>query len=210
MSATIVIINHGFANIASLCNALQHLQFEPKVITSKDDLSKINVKGFILPGVGSFNPAMKSLRERKLDHVIFDLLDSNIKGMGICLGMQMLANSSEEDDFIEPGLGVFPGSITKIRANNLPVPYISWMQTFHTQKSTNIDCILPVDMNGTFYYVHSYAYQPTLKDQFVAASYNYGDQRITAAIHRDCILGVQFHPEKSQSSGLTLLKNYFC
>jgi len=207
--ASIGIIDHGFANIRSLCNALQYVGFETIIISTRADFDYHKIQGFVLPGVGSFQPAMRSLRDKNLDHVIYDLVERGIKGMGICLGMQMLAKASGEDSYVETGLEIFPGFVERINSKTLPVPNISWMETYTT---TDLDCncsSLHHDLNGTFYYVHSYAYKAEKQDSSVVAKYLYGDQEITAAFYKENILGLQFHPEKSQSSGLTLLKNYF-
>ena len=129
--------------------------------------------------------------------------------MGICLGMQMLTKASEEDGFVEAGLAIFPGVVERICSKNLPVPNIAWMETYTTTDFADSYYSIHSDLNGTFYYVHSYAYKAEKQDCSVAAKYLYGDQEITAAFYKENILGLQFHPEKSQSSGLTLLKNYF-
>lgn len=207
--ASIGIIDHGFANIKSLCNALQYVGFETIIISTKADLNHQQIHGFVLPGVGSFQPAMRSLRDKYLDHVIYDLVDKGVKGMGICLGMQMLAKASDEDGHAEAGLEIFPGLVERISAKNLPVPNISWMETYTSTDFTGNYSSVHNHLNGTFYYVHSYAYKPAKQDGSVAAKYLYGDQEVTAALYKENILGLQFHPEKSQSSGLTLLKNYF-
>lgn len=208
-SLHIAVIDHGFANIGSLSNALEYLGFQPIILSCKTDYNPKNIDGFILPGVGSFQPAIKSLRDRRLDDVVFDLLEKGVRGMGICLGMQMLAQCSEEDNFSEKGLSIFPGKITKIPSKLLPIPNISWVDTHTNPNFSFKDELLKTSLAGTFYFVHSFSYEESSNDNSIAAIYRYGDNDITAAIYKDNILGLQFHPEKSQSNGLRILANYF-
>ena len=202
----IAVIDHGYANIGSLTNALNCIGLDSHVISNYVDYSEqLSFSGFILPGVGSFGPAMRSLRQKKLDIVVQQLIDNRCRGMGICLGMQMLCASSEEDQFNEPGLKYFSGSISKLPIEKAKVPHIGWSQTRCDAGNSQLTELL----NGIFYYIHSYAYNSTLKSSDVVASFSHGEVGATAAIYQDNLLGVQFHPEKSQGPGLALLKNYF-
>ena len=202
----IAVINHGYANIGSLTNALESTGLFYDVISSHEDYSNhATFSGFILPGVGSFGPAMRSLRRKQLDLIVDRLIEKRCKGMGICLGMQMLCSSSEEDQFREPGLGYFSGAITKLPVKTAKVPHIGWSQTSCDIGKSQFK----ESLNGIFYYIHSYAYSPPSNSSDVVASFSHGENRATAAIYKDNLLGVQFHPEKSQGLGLSLLKNYF-
>lgn len=202
----IIIIDHGQGNIGSLTNALKYLNINHKVVSQKDDASNLEITGFILPGVGTFNSGMENLRNRSLDKIVLDLVDKNIRGMGICLGMQMFCEGSEEDNFKQEGLGIFSGYARKLETKNDIVPNIGWVETINT---INEDIEMKESLfNGTFYYVHSYAVDAS-NNKDVVAQCKHGNQNITAAIYKHGILGVQFHPEKSQQMGMRLLQNYF-
>ena len=205
-SMQIAVIDHGFANLGSLTNILICLGYNPQVISSHSEFThQKKFSGFILPGVGAFGPAMKSLRSKKLDIVIDKLVQQQCRGMGICLGMQMLSSGSEEDDYDEPGLGYFSGYVRKLPAVNANVPHIAWSETFASTKNSDLRKLLA----GAFYYIHSYAYEALDNSSEVVAKFSHGNINATAAIHSGHLLGVQFHPEKSQGLGLALLKDYF-
>ena len=203
-SSCIAVIDHGFANIGSITNVLKFLGFSYVVI---DDGSQImpQIDGFILPGVGAFGAAMQSLRDRGLDQFVCTCVSNNIKGLGICLGMQMLASFSEEDDFSIPGLGLFPGVVKKLNSANEVVPHMGWSLT---SPRKNAPIHLSHFLDGIFYYVHSYAYDISDSDSVLATTFH-GSDEIVSSIYMPNLLGLQFHPEKSQHYGLSLLKNYF-
>lgn len=202
----IIIIDHGQGNIGSLSNALKYLNIDHKVCSNKDEASKIKIDGFILPGVGTFNAGMEKMKERSLDTVVLDLIDKNVKGLGICLGMQMLCEGSEEGDFKEPGLGIVNGYIRKLETKNDFVPNVGWIQT--SELENKMKKKKGFSLNGTYYYVHSYALNPE-ECSDVIAQCKHGGQSITSAIYKRSVLGVQFHPEKSQGMGLKLINDYF-
>lgn len=205
----ILIFNFGLGNIGSLVNALKFLETKVIVIENYKELElKANYDGVILPGVGSFDDGMKSLRDRDLDKALFEVSDTNIKILGICLGMQMLLNTSEESQNGSKGLGLFQGEVKKLSKLDAPVPHIGWTKTKSIEmieKNTEFDINY---LNGDFYYVHSFFADITNSNE-VIGNFNHGSTSRTSAILKNNIMGVQFHPEKSQQSGLKLLKNYF-
>lgn len=202
----IIIIDHGQGNIGSLTNTLKFLNINHKVCSHKDSAATLNIDGFILPGVGTFNAGMENMKNRSLDKLVLELMEKDVKGMGICLGMQMLCEGSEEGDFKQPGLGIFKGYIKKLETKNDCVPNIGWVETFETpNKKQSLE---NTSLEGAFYYVHSYAFKPN-DEKDVIAQCKHGDADIASAIYKNRILGVQFHPEKSQGLGLKLLQNYF-
>ena len=203
MRQMLLVINHGQGNIGSLCNTLEFLGKKYEVCEEYNPNNKyLNYKGFILPGVGAFNAGMKSLRARSLDVLVRHLNNNNVPGMGICLGMQMLCCSSEEGGHKESGLSIIKGKVKKLNVSNGMVPSIGWRETVSEKKAGT-----PLQ-DGAYYYVHSYHVE-TDDPSTTCAHYKHGDAIITAAIKKDNLLGVQFHPEKSQSSGLDLIANFF-
>ena len=203
----IVIIDHGQGNIGSLKNSLSQLNINFKVCSNFESFSwEEEIRGFILPGVGSFDKCMIEMRRRKLDKLIDMFINKNVKGLGICLGMQMLCDSSEEGGE-EKGLGIIKGVVRRLNSSEDKVPNMGWNRTY-VDKEVETDLTMLDMLNNEYYYVHSYAVEVKEKKNKVASLYH-GKEPITAAIYGDRILGVQFHPEKSQDAGLALIRNYF-
>lgn len=190
----IAIINYEAGNLASVSNALKRLD-QPHLITAQqEELDQAD--GIIFPGVGHAEPAMKSLQSNGLDQW---LTNTSKPVLGICLGMQLLYESSEEGNM--KGLGVLPGRLKKFDSSKKKVPHMGW-NTFSDQTAHPL-------LNGLgaeqyFYYVHSY-YAP--KNQYTVASCNY-ITNFTAIACKDNFMGVQFHPEKSGQAGSLLLQNF--
>ena len=183
------------------------LKFEFTILTNANDYeitSKID--GFILPGVGSFDVGMKSIRSKKLDIVIDDLINLEIPGLAICLGMQMLCAESEEGESTQQGLKYFDAQVKLLDKKKSFVPSIGWNKTLQTSNPIKNRKKI---FEGDFYYLHSYSVH-TSNEEEVISQYSHGSDLITAVIQKDNLVGVQFHPEKSQYSGLTLINDYFC
>jgi glutamine amidotransferase len=197
----ITVIDLDIGNVNSVSKALKYLKVEHKVSNNPEDLSAADK--IIFPGVGSFYEASKRLNDSKLKDVLKEKVqDENIPILGICLGMQLLATTGTEVKKSE-GLDFIKGNVVLHRASKqgLRLPLIGWndvnFEEFKLFDSIN---------NGScFYFVHSYEMIPS-EDVKVAYT-NYGVDYV-AAIQKDNILGVQFHPEKSQHVGLKLLKNF--
>ena len=169
-----------------------------------NDPSEIkNADGIILPGVGAFGNAIKNLQELKLIEPIKEaVIKQKVPLLGICLGMQLLADKSEERGTYE-GLSLIPGNICKIPMKvGYRLPHTGWNEV-------NIKLKDPLFQNindkGSFYFVHSYKFQ--CDDEYVVATTNYG-QNINAAVQKGNVFGVQFHPERSQRKGLYLINNF--
>lgn len=199
----ISIIDYEMGNIGSIQNALNFLGQENRVVNSKEDI--LSSEKIILPGVGSFKQAMKNIFKLGLYEPIREAaLEKRIPILGICLGMQLLADFGEEEGLSE-GLGLIPGKVCKLSPENktLKVPHVGFNSTY---KNTSNVLFEGLHEMTDFYFVHSYHFLLE-KDEYLSSTANYGN-KITASIQRNNIYGVQFHPEKSQANGLKLLKNF--
>lgn len=199
--AKINIVDYGMGNLQSVRNALELLGCEVGI--SRDPQSLLGADGLVLPGVGAFGEAMGNLRHRNLiDPLRHAVLDEGKPLLGICLGMQLLADSSDERGRFQ-GLSLIPGAVREIPVSGgLRLPHIGW-NGVSVRKPDPLFCCIPD--GGAFYFVHSYRFE--CDDAHVAGVTDYGTP-IIAAVQKDRIFGVQFHPERSQCKGLRLLKNY--
>ncbi len=196
----ITIIDNEMGNIQSVSNALNQLDIEN--ILSRNPSVLLNSKGLILPGVGAFPMAMYNLKRNGLDKLLVELINKEIPILGICLGMQLLFEESEEKELCR-GLGVLKGKVKKIsKTDQNSVPHVGWNLITITKNNP-----LTKNLNdeSRFYYDHSYYVDET--DSKTIASLDYGDQ-MCVAVNNKNIFGVQFHPEKSQRNGLMLLRNF--
>jgi glutamine amidotransferase len=196
----VAIIDYNMGNVASVQKALNFLNIS-SVVT--DNHKAISDSDFILlPGVGSFRQGMENLKRKELDKLLTDLVMGEKKSFfGICLGMQLIAKKgTEPEDCI--GLDWVDGTIVKIEEQNLRVPHMGW-NNIDIKKQGYFDNLQGKD----FYFIHSYHFMPDNKD-VIAATVEYGGE-LVAAVQKENIFATQFHPEKSQVAGLSLLKNYF-
>lgn len=200
------LIDYGMGNLPSVSKALENMGF---TVTVSDDPKQLeNATGLILPGVGAFGEAMQNLRRRGFDTLVREHIGQNKPFLGICLGLQLLFPSSEESPGIE-GLGILPGKVVKFpvpcydeNGARLKVPHMGWNSVHFISESLFTRGI----PNGSYYYfVHSY-YVETVPD-ITAATTDYGSD-ITVAVSQGNLFACQFHPEKSQQSGLQIIKNF--
>ena len=192
----IAIIDYGMGNLYSIKNAFEKTGADVRIITDSKGLK--DADGVVIPGVGAFDSAMKKIAPLKED--ILDGVESGTPFMGICLGMQVLLDSSEEGK--TAGLGIIPGKVVKLPKNVLS-PQIGWNELQIKKHVSLLDGISDGDF---FYFVHSYYCAP--KDrQVVAASVEYGAD-VSAIVVEDNVCGLQFHPEKSGPKGLAILENF--
>ena len=198
----IAIIDYGMGNIHSVAKALQVCGVEPVITNKKSQL--ILADKIILPGVGAFDDAMGELKKLDLISVIQEQINCKKPFLGICLGMQLLLESSQEAK-INPGLGILDGQVVKFSAGkNLKVPHMGW----NDLKVVDKNCVLLSGIRGNsqVYFCHSYYPQPSDKS-VIAATSNYGVE-FGCVLHKNNVYGVQFHPEKSQVMGLKIIKNF--
>lgn len=196
----IAIIDYGAGNLSSVKKALDYLGAESEITQDGDKI--LSSSHIILPGVGSFADAMASMEERGLVEVVKEAAETK-RFLGICLGLQLLFESSEESPGVR-GLGILPGKIVTIpKSDGLKVPHIGWNSV--SLKQTD-GIFSGIDDESYFYFVHSY-YLKGAGEDTVAAVTQYGTE-IECAVQRGRLAAVQFHPEKSSTTGLKLLKNF--
>ena len=197
----IAIIDYGAGNLSSVKKALDYLGAESEITQDRDKI--LSASHIILPGVGSFGDAMESMRERGLVDVVKEAATSGKPFLGICLGLQLLFESSEESPGVE-GLGILKGKIVTIpKDKGLKVPHIGWNSVSLKQKD---GIFSGIGDNSYFYFVHSF-YLKDADEDVVAGTTEYGVE-IQCAVQRGNLCATQFHPEKSSSIGLKLLKNF--
>jgi len=193
----VAIFDYGAGNIFSLKNSLEKNNAEVDVITSFDNSN--NYSGLILPGVGNFDPAIKSIREssKKQFH---EFVKDKIPVLGICLGMEMFFEKSEEGQ--EKGLEIMNGEVVLL-PKNMKIPHMGWNNIQIKQQSKILEGV----KDGSWvYFVHSYRVKPK-NDTIVVADVDYGIQ-IPAVVEEKTSFGTQFHPEKSGQVGAMMIQNF--
>ncbi len=199
-SPRIAVVDYGMGNRRSVEKALERVGAVP-IITADHQLVRA-ADGVVVPGVGAFPPAMQALRATGLDGVVRDCASAGVPVLGLCLGMQLLFDGSEEHGG-EEGLGLLSGRIRALQAGALKLPHIGWNEVTWTRESA---LITELPNPATFYHVHSFVAQPEDPDD-VLGTCEYGE-RFASVVSRANVHGVQFHPEKSSTYGLRLLSNF--
>ena len=204
MPHEVSIIDYGMGNIWSVLSAFNYIGARTKIITEPDEI--YNAECLILPGVGSFKNAIKTIKKKSLDEAITSAAQKGTKILGICLGMQLLCLSSTEDGF-NKGLSLIDGKVEKLEIKNFKkifkVPHIGFNSIVIPSES-NLFKTQTKEID--FYFVHSYRVK-CLDDESIVGYCNYGE-KFVALFEKQNIFGTQFHPEKSQTNGLQLLKNF--
>lgn len=196
----IAIIDYGRGNLYSVQKAFARLGAQAIVTSDAGQIAAAD--RVVLPGVGAFGDCMNNLRSYGLETVIRQVTERGTPFLGICLGLQLLFDGSEEDPGVA-GLGIIPGMVRKINTRGLKIPHMGWNSlAFGTASPLFSD--LPD--NPYVYFVHSYHAVPA-DEQLITAVTAYGEQ-VTAAIGRANVQAVQFHPEKSSAVGMQMLKNW--
>ncbi len=197
----IAIIDYDAGNIKSVEKALLHLGEQPVITRDRDVILKSDK--VILPGVGAFGDAMAKLKEYNLIEVIHEVVERKIPFLGICLGLQLMFESSEESKGVE-GLGLLKGHILRIpEKEGLKIPHMGW-NNISVREDSRLFQNLPE--NPYVYFVHSY-YLKAEDPAIVAATTDYS-VTIHAAVEKENLFACQFHPEKSSDVGLQILKNF--
>lgn len=194
------VIDYGLGNVEAFLNVYKLLGIDAASAKLPSDLN--DATHIILPGVGSFDLAIKLFLESGMENIVEDLvLNKGLPLLGVCVGMQILASSSEEGN--ESGLGWIPGKVKKIESLKqeelLQLPHMGWNDAIATKKN-------PLLTASEFYFLHSYYFVPFDKENIIA-EFDYGTKMV-CAVSKGNIFGVQFHPEKSHHNGSSLLKNF--
>jgi glutamine amidotransferase len=199
MRTRIAIVDYGMGNLRSVEKALEHVGVTATISADADRVRAAD--GVILPGVGAFPRAMERIRAIGLDELIAERRGAGVPILGICLGLQLLFESTTELGGAT-GLDLLEGPVDELEADGLKVPHIGWSPVRWARQSRLTDGI---DSETPFYFVHSFAPRPPAAELLGSAAYG---ARFACAAERDNVFGVQFHPEKSSAAGLRLLSNF--
>jgi len=193
------ILDYGMGNLRSVEKALERVGAEAEITADRDRVESAD--GVILPGVGAFPKAMDRIHEIGLDALVAGRIEAGVPVLGICLGMQLLFESSAENEGAT-GLSLLDGIVAPLDANGYKIPHIGWspVRWEHSSRLTE-----GLGEETPFYFVHSFAPRPVGDDVLGTAAYG---ERFACAVERPPLYGVQFHPEKSSSAGLGLLANF--
>ena len=207
-AGTIAVVDYGMGNLRSVWQALVHVAGDRRVVVTADPAILAEADRVVFPGQGAMPDCMRELDARGLRSAVLDAA-RNKPFLGICIGLQMLFEHSEEGDV--PGLGIFSGQVRRFPADRmtsttgsrLKVPHMGWNQV---SQSRSHALWSGIDDEARFYFVHSYCVAPADRD-CIAGTTDYGTL-FTSAVARDNIFAIQCHPEKSAQAGLTLLSNF--
>jgi glutamine amidotransferase len=203
------IIDYGSGNIFSVSNALKKLNIDNFVLKESSQIKDYTT--IILPGVGNFKSCINKFKEKNFMEPTLDHVSKGKKLIGICVGMQMLFDSSEENGLTN-GMSLLEGEVTLLKPNknnlinNLPLPNMGWSEIKKNNQNKIINKYFKDIQSLDFYFAHSYACRLKNKTNEIASN-KYGDEEYSCIVGKNNIIGIQFHPEKSGPSGLQVLKN---
>jgi len=202
MSIRVGVIDYGICNLSSVLNAFLHIGCDVRIVSDRKKITEFT--HLVLPGVGSFPKGMENLQKRGLDEAICREAERGTPILGLCLGMQLFAEVGEEFGSTI-GLGLIQGrvSIIDVNQSGLRLPHVGWNKVYLNDNSA---IVAGAQEYSVYYFVHSYAYSDP-DASYVVGVCDYSS-KIVSIIEKDNIFGAQFHPEKSQSDGLLLLKNF--
>jgi len=195
----IAIVDYGMGNLRSVQKGLEKVGYQSFITSQPEQV--VEAKGVILPGVGAFRDAMLNLQRTGLDEALRHVVAIRKPLLGICLGLQLIFEGSEENGWHD-GLALMPGRVVRLPEGR-KIPHMGWNQIYRCREEK----VLQEIPEGTYYYfVHSY-YARTEESNLIAAVSDYGIP-VPAVVSRDNLIGIQFHPEKSSTLGLKILRNY--
>jgi glutamine amidotransferase len=203
----IAVIDYGMGNLKSVSKAFDKLKADAKVTSNAEDIKKASK--VVFPGVGSFEDGMEELNKRNLTVVLKDIISKGKPFLGLCLGLQLLFERSEEAPNAE-GLGILKGKVKRFPLNinhkKLKVPHVGWNQIRFAQSTSKSKLLTGIEDGSFVYFVHSYYTLPE-DEKIVTSTTEYGIT-FCSTIKKDNIYATQFHPEKSQKMGLKILENF--
>jgi imidazole glycerol-phosphate synthase subunit HisH len=197
---SVALVDYGMGNRRSVEKALEHVGAD--VVRTADPRAIAAADAIVVPGVGAFPEAMRRLHRGGLDELIRERADEGVPVLGICLGMQLLFDRSDEHKGAD-GLGLLPGVVTRLDAPGLKIPNIGWNRVTFSRSSALTEGLGDA---AAFYHVHTFACRPGYEHDVVGRG-EYGE-RFVSIVERGNVMGVQFHPEKSSRDGLALLRNF--
>jgi glutamine amidotransferase len=206
----VVIVDYGHGNLFSINQACIQVGYNPIITSNSQDI--INADSLILPGVGAFKIAMTELINKNLVEPISEYVKKGNYLMGVCLGMQLLFETSEEFGN-HKGLGFIKGKVEKFpesyNNNKLRVPHIGWnnIQKNNIQSNWDSTPLKEISEQNYFYFIHKYYAKPTFEDNILSISH-YQEMKFCSSVQSDNIFGFQFHPEKSAEQGISIYKNF--
>lgn len=203
---TVGIINYGVGNLRSVARAVEHVGGNPKISSCHNELMKCDK--LILPGVGAYSQAMQELKRLDLDETIYSFAASGKAVLGICLGMQMLGLSSNEFSYTK-GLGLCECKVTELggssHSKNIRLPHVAWT-TIESKEFKTHWIFEGINNEEKFYFIHSFAVNHS--ENNILGLSQYYDAKFASIIESENVIGTQFHPEKSSSSGLKMISNF--
>jgi len=197
---TVALVDYGMGNRRSVEKALEHVG--ARVVRTADRDEVASADAIVLPGVGAFPEAMRRLAALGLIEPLRERAEAGVPVLGICLGMQLLFDRSDEHEGAA-GLGLLPGTVTRLEAPGLKIPHIGWNTVTFSRPSPLTDGL---GAAAAFYHVHTFACRPREESDVVGRG-EYGE-RFVSIVERGNVMGAQFHPEKSSLDGLALLRNF--
>jgi glutamine amidotransferase len=201
------IVNYGMGNLHSVAKGLEKVGGTVELVSDAENLK--NYDRIVLPGVGAFRDCIGALRQTNMDEALIESIGKGTPFLGICLGMQVLMDVSYEFGSY-PGLGLIPGAVKHFPASHVnhgfKIPHMGWNDVILSSQKEQHPVLAPL-AGQQVYYVHSYCCVPEKPEHLLAAC-SYGDYPFAAAVGRDNMVAVQFHPEKSQRAGMALLEAF--
>jgi len=199
-SGSLYIVDYGAGNLRSVQKAFEHVGVNASIGSDPGEMAK--APGLVLPGVGAFGAAMGELKQKGLMEPLVERIKAGVPFLGVCLGLQLLFEASEEDPGV-PGLGLVRGDVRAL-PDRVKVPHIGWNQV---EACTCSDLFDEIPECSAFYFVHGYAVVPRSPGDVLAMT-DYDGVGFVSAVEVDNVVGVQFHPEKSSTIGLRFYRNF--
>lgn len=203
----IVIVNYGIGNVKSIMNAFENQG--KKAVLSRDRDVILKADGLILPGVGAFSHGMNNLNKYDLVAIIKEYVKTGKPLLGICLGMQMLLEKSEEFGDTK-GIGLIKGKVIKLpidKSNKMKLPHISWNEIKPKKIEWTNTILDNIEENSDMYFIHTFIAKPNNENEILSVT-KYHNQEFCSSLKKENIYGCQFHPEKSSKKGLSIIKNF--